>query len=98
MKFEGVFLKVSSMKGIIRCRKKGKLIPILIGPFEIVKHVGDVAYEFSLLKNIGTFHLVFHVLMIKKCMGNPSSVVPLGSILVKDNLMYEEIPVEILDR
>ncbi|WMV57911.1 hypothetical protein MTR67_051296 [Solanum verrucosum] len=33
-----------------------------------------------------------------KCMGDPTSIVPLESVVVKDCLTYEDVPVEILDR
>ncbi|WMV37921.1 hypothetical protein MTR67_031306 [Solanum verrucosum] len=34
----------------------------------------------------------------QKCMGDLASIVPLESVVVKDSLTYEEVPVEILDR
>ena len=37
------------MKDVIRFRKKGKLSPRYIGPFEIIVRVGAVAYELALL-------------------------------------------------
>ncbi|WMV15717.1 hypothetical protein MTR67_009102 [Solanum verrucosum] len=35
---------------------------------------------------------------IAKRIGDPSLVLPTGSIKIKDNLSYEEVPVQILDR
>ncbi|KAH0689476.1 hypothetical protein KY289_016834 [Solanum tuberosum] len=43
-----VYLKVSPMKGIMRFGKKGKLSPRYIGPYRIVKRIGNVAYELEL--------------------------------------------------
>lgn len=43
-----VFLHVWPMKGVIRFRRKGKLIPQYIGDFEILHIVGEVAYELAL--------------------------------------------------
>ncbi|KAL8121526.1 hypothetical protein AgCh_018308 [Apium graveolens] len=40
-----VLLKVSPWKGLTRFGKKGKLSPRYVGPFEILKRVGKVAYE-----------------------------------------------------
>ncbi|XP_070020676.1 uncharacterized protein [Nicotiana sylvestris] len=37
---EKVLLKVSPMKGVMRFRKKGKLSPRLIGPFELDESLG----------------------------------------------------------
>ena len=36
--------------------------------------------------------------MLKKCLGDPSLIVPIENVGIKDNLSYEEIPVQILDR
>ncbi|WMV42436.1 hypothetical protein MTR67_035821 [Solanum verrucosum] len=36
--------------------------------------------------------------MLKKCMGNPSLIIPTEDIGINDSLSYEEIPVQILDR
>ena len=43
-------------------------------------------------------HSVFHISLLKKCVGDPASVVPLESVVVKDSISYEDVPVEILDR
>ncbi|WMV41610.1 hypothetical protein MTR67_034995, partial [Solanum verrucosum] len=43
-------------------------------------------------------HPVFHIFLLKKCVGDPVSIVPLESLAVKDCLTYEEILVKILDR
>ncbi|WMV54894.1 hypothetical protein MTR67_048279 [Solanum verrucosum] len=43
-------------------------------------------------------HPVFHVSMLKKCVGDPTSVVPFEGLGVKEDLSYEEVPDEILDQ
>ena len=48
MEGEQVLLKVSPMKGVMRFGKRGKLIPRYTGPFKVLKHVGEVAYELAL--------------------------------------------------
>ncbi|WMV37469.1 hypothetical protein MTR67_030854 [Solanum verrucosum] len=35
--------------------------------------------------------------MLKKCMGDPSLIIPTEDIGIKDNLPYKEVPVQILD-
>ena len=94
-----VYLKVSPMKGVVRFGKKGKLSPRYVGPYEIIRRVGKVAYELGLPKEMELVHPVFHVSMLRKCVGDPNAIVPLEVVgVVEDNLTYEEVPVQILDR
>ncbi|WMV31865.1 hypothetical protein MTR67_025250 [Solanum verrucosum] len=93
-----VYLKVSPMKGVMRFGKKGKLNPRYIGPYRIAKRIGNVAYELELPQELAAVHPVFHISMLKKCIGDPSLILPTESIKIKDNLSYEEVPVQILDR
>ncbi|GJQ89977.1 hypothetical protein Tco_0428704 [Tanacetum coccineum] len=43
-----VLLKVSPWKCVVRFGKKGKLAPKFVGPFEIIKKVGPVAYRLDM--------------------------------------------------
>ncbi|GJZ77775.1 putative reverse transcriptase domain-containing protein [Tanacetum coccineum] len=45
---EFVMLKVSLWKGVMRFKNKGKLSTRFIGPFKILKKVGEVAYTLEL--------------------------------------------------
>ncbi|WMV09748.1 hypothetical protein MTR67_003133 [Solanum verrucosum] len=83
------------MKWMKRFGKKVKLCARYVGPYRILKRVGKVAYELELP---ATVHPVFHIYLLKKCVGDAPSIVPLESVDVKDSLTYEEVPVEILDR
>ncbi|WMV30666.1 hypothetical protein MTR67_024051 [Solanum verrucosum] len=85
------------MKGVMRFGKKGKLSPRYVGPYKILKRIGNVAYELDLLAELAAMHPVFHISLLKKCEGDPASIVPLGSVVVKDSLTYMDVPVEILD-
>ena len=66
MEGEQVLLKVSPMKGVMRFGKTGKLSPRYIGPFEVLKRVGEVAYELALPPGLSGVHPVFHVSMFKR--------------------------------
>ena len=62
-----VFLKVASMKGVLRFGRKGKLSPQFIGPFEILERIGPVAYVgFYVLKLIvyKQKHILFSIKLL----------------------------------
>ncbi|KAK4733376.1 hypothetical protein R3W88_007637 [Solanum pinnatisectum] len=86
------------MKGVMRFGKKGKLSPRYIGPYKISKRIGNVAYELEVPQELAAAHPIFHVSMLKKCMGDPSLIIPTEDTGIKDNLSYEKIPVQIIDR
>ncbi|WMV46439.1 hypothetical protein MTR67_039824 [Solanum verrucosum] len=87
-----------SYEGVMRFGTEGKLSSRYVGLYWILKRIGKVAYELKLTADLAAMHPVFHVSLLKKCMGDPTSVVPLESMAVKDSLSYEDVPVEILDR
>ncbi|XP_049369927.1 uncharacterized protein LOC125834816 [Solanum verrucosum] len=64
----------------------------------ISKRVGNVAYELELPSKLAAIYPVFHISILKKCLGNPSLIVPTENIGIKDGLSYEEMPIQILDR
>lgn len=95
---EKVLLKVSPWKGLSRFGKKGKLSPRYIGPFEILKKVGRVAYELALPPQMQHIHNVFHISMLRKYNPDASHVIEYEPLEIQPDLSYVEQPVEILDR
>ncbi|WMV37185.1 hypothetical protein MTR67_030570 [Solanum verrucosum] len=93
-----VYLKISTMKGVMRFCKKGKLSPCYVGPYLILRRIGKVSYELDLPYELVSVHPFFHLSMLKKCVGDPTSIVPLECLRVDENLSYEEVLVEILYR
>nr|GFA50584.1 putative reverse transcriptase domain-containing protein [Tanacetum cinerariifolium] len=65
-----VLLKVSPWKDVVCFRKKGKLAPRFVGPFEIVEKVGLVAYQLDLPEELNGVHETFHVSNLKKCLAD----------------------------
>ncbi|XP_070040181.1 uncharacterized protein [Nicotiana tomentosiformis] len=51
---------VSPMKGIIRFGRKGKFSLRFIGPFEVLRRIGEVAYELALPPSVLGVHPVFY--------------------------------------
>ncbi|GJZ74264.1 putative reverse transcriptase domain-containing protein [Tanacetum coccineum] len=62
-----VMLKVSPWKGVVHFGKRGKLNPRFVGPFKVIKRVGDVAYKLELPEELSRVHNTFHVSNLKKC-------------------------------
>ncbi|GJU77120.1 putative reverse transcriptase domain-containing protein [Tanacetum coccineum] len=93
-----VLLKVSPWKGVVRFGKKGKLAPMFVGPFEITKRIGPVAYRLRLPEELNDVHDTFHVSNLKKCLADPTLHVPLEEIQVDVKLNFVEEPVGILER
>ncbi|WMV29308.1 hypothetical protein MTR67_022693 [Solanum verrucosum] len=89
--------KITTMKGVMRFGKKGKLSPRFVGPYIILRRVCKVAYDLDSPNELPSVYLVFH-LYVKECVRDMTSIVPLEGLEVKENLSYEEVPVEILDR
>ncbi|GJV64208.1 putative reverse transcriptase domain-containing protein [Tanacetum coccineum] len=90
-----VLLKVSPWKGVVRFGKKGKLAPRFVGPFEITKRIGPVAYRLRLPQELNGVHDTFHVSNLKKCLADPTLQIPLEEIQVDARLNFVEEPVEI---
>ncbi|XP_070050210.1 uncharacterized protein [Nicotiana tomentosiformis] len=94
---EKVLLKVSLMMGIMRFRKKGKLSPRFIGPFELLRRVGDVAYELAFPPSLSVVHPIFHVSMLRRYHADRSHVLDFSTIQLDESLGFEEEPVAIVD-
>ena len=82
----------------MRFRKKGKLSPRFISPYEVIEKVGSVAYRLALPPELEKIHNVFHVSMQRRYRSDPSHVVSSETIEMRPDLTYEEEPVEILAR
>ena len=93
-----VYLTISPMKGVMRFCKNVKLSLRYVVPYDIVKQVGRVAYEMKLPSELAPLHPVFHVSMLKKCIGDPISILLIEGLGVDENLSYEVVPIKILDR
>jgi hypothetical protein len=92
-----VYLKVSHMRGTHRFKVKGKLDPRYVGPFRIMDHKGEVAYQLKLLPLLSDVHDVFHMSQLKKCLRVPEEQLSMEDLDLGGDLTYNERPIKILD-
>ena len=67
---------------MIRFGKRRKLSPRYIGPFEVLKRVGIVAYRLALPLSLSSVHDVFHVSMLWKYTQDSTYIVDWGELVV----------------
>jgi hypothetical protein len=92
-----VYLKVSPMRGLHRFKIWGKITPRFIRPFKILEKRGEVAYQLELPPQLSHVYDVFHVSQLKKCMRVPEEQLPMEDLDAKEDLSYQEYPVNILE-
>ncbi|XP_042059546.1 uncharacterized protein LOC121804063 [Salvia splendens] len=93
-----VFLRVSPWKEVMRFRRKGKLSPRYIGPYDIIEIVGPLSYKLALPPELEQIHNVFHFSMLRRYRSDPSHVLRDPDIQISENLSYIDEPINIVDR
>jgi hypothetical protein len=83
---------------MLRFGMKGKLAPRYIGPYEVVKRIGPMAYQLVLPPHLTKINDVFHVSMLRKAEICPAPVLQQVPIEIEEDLTLEVKPVKILDR
>ena len=66
--------------------------------YEIVERIREVAYRMRLPPELARIHDVFHVSMLRKYIADPSHVLRDQLVELKEDLTYEEKPIQIVDR
>nr|GFB75882.1 putative reverse transcriptase domain-containing protein [Tanacetum cinerariifolium] len=92
-----VILKVSPWKGVVQFGKQGKLNPMYVGPFKVLKEIGKVAYKLELPEELSRVHNTFHLSNLKKCHADEPLAIPLDGLHFDDKLHFVKEPVEIMD-
>ncbi|XP_072062115.1 uncharacterized protein [Arachis hypogaea] len=80
-----------------RAIKTKKLNPRFIGPFEILRRFGPVAYQVALPPHLSNLHDVFHVSQLRKYTSDAAYVLEPESVELKENLTFQVTPVRIDD-
>ncbi|MCI39935.1 hypothetical protein A2U01_0061167, partial [Trifolium medium] len=69
-----------------------------IGPFQILKRVGKVAYRIVLPPSLANLHDVFHVSQLRKYVSDLTHVIESDNVQVRDDLTTETVPLRIEGR
>ena len=64
----------------------------------MIRNFGQVSYELELPQDLSSVNPMFHVSMLRKCVGDPSRITPTKYVHVTGDLTYKEVPIGILDR
>ena len=93
-----VFMRISPWERVLIFGKKGKLSPLCMGLYEIMKIIGEVASWLSLPPELARIHDIFYISMLRNYMKDYSHVLRDQPVELKEDLTYEERPVQIVDR
>ena len=93
-----VLLRVSPMRGVFRFGRRGKLAPRYVGPYQIIRRIGAVAYELELPESMSSIHPVFHVSMLRKHQADPRIQVEPDALELNPDVTYVDRTIRILDR
>ncbi|XP_027357467.1 uncharacterized protein LOC113866869 [Abrus precatorius] len=85
------------MTGVGKALKSWKLSPKFIGPFEVLSRIGPAVYQIALPSNLSNLPPVFHVSQLRQYVLDPSHVINLDPVQVRQDLSYEVYPVRIAD-
>uniref|UniRef100_A0A3Q7XK15 Uncharacterized protein LOC113784782 n=2 Tax=Cicer arietinum TaxID=3827 RepID=A0A3Q7XK15_CICAR len=75
-----------------------KLTPRFIGPYQILKRDGNVAYQIALPPSLSNLHSFFHVSQLRNYIFDPSHVIESNKVQIKENLTFETLPLRIEDQ
>lgn len=82
----------------MRFGRKGKLVSRFMGPFEVLEPISKVTYQLVLPMSIDCIHNMFYISLLCKYISDPTHVFSVENVKLEDNLVYEELLVQILDR
>ena len=70
--------------------------PQYIGPFKILERIGYVPYRLELPRDLERIHDVFHVSIPRKYILDPSHVLEISLVELREDLSFEVQPIGIL--
>lgn len=91
-------MKIAYYYHVMRFRRKGKLAPKFIELYEILECMGKSAYRLVLLASMDRMDSVFHLSLLHKYLRDPTHVLRVENVKLRNDLAYEERPIQVLDR
>jgi len=92
-----VFLRITPTTGVGRAIRSKKLSPKFIGPYQILRRIGPVAYEIALPPQLANFHSMFHISQLRKYVPDPSHVLEVKDLQIRGDLSVKVQPVGLGD-
>ena len=92
-----VLLRVTRTIGVGRALRSRKLSPKFLGPYQISRRIGPVAYEIALPPQLTNLHPIFHVSQLSKYVFDPSHVLEAEDVYIREDLTMEVPPVALED-
>jgi len=92
-----VFLRVTRTTGVGRALRSKKLSPKFLGPYQITRRIGPVAYEIALPPQLANLHPMFHVSQLRKYVFDPAHVLEAEDIQIREDLTVEVPPIALED-
>ncbi|XP_050920504.1 uncharacterized protein LOC127138150 [Lathyrus oleraceus] len=90
-----VFLRVTLVTSVGRALKFGKLTSSFIYLYQIMRMIGELAYQIALPPSLDNLHDVFHVSQLRRYISDLSHVIQVDDVQMRDNLIFEVSPMQI---
>ncbi|XP_050876147.1 uncharacterized protein LOC127079822 [Lathyrus oleraceus] len=86
------------MTGVGCALKSKKLTLHFNGPYQITQQIGVVAYRVVLPPYFSNLHDVFHISQLRNYIPDPSHIIQMDDVQVRDNIIVEASLIRIKDR
>jgi len=81
-----------------RVFKTKQFSPRYVGPFQILKRIGKVAYQLALPPSLSRLHDVFYVSQLRKYIPDPFQPLEIKTLELRSDLTFQTQPAHIVDR
>lgn len=83
---------VDLVTGVRRDLKSQKVTLRFTGPYHILQRIGEVTYHIALPPSLANLHDVFHMSQLRRYILDPSHVIQVDDVQVRDNMTVKASP------